>query len=69
MEKKRTKVRLSKQQFKFLTSFNMIRNNDKEIFSIPHYFIRNTEAKGLVFDVFTIEELLEKELNEITNNN
>jgi hypothetical protein len=63
MEKKRVKARLTKQQFKFLTSFNLMKNKDKEIFSIPYFFIRNTEAKGLVFDVFTIEELLEKELN------
>lgn len=64
----KTKIRLTQSQFKFLTSFNIIKNNEKEIFSIPHYFIRDINKKGLVFDIFTIEELLIKELNENKNN-
>jgi len=61
-------VRLTKQQFKFLTSFNKMTSNEKEIYSIPHFFIRKENIKGLIFEVFTIEQLLKNELNEARDN-
>lgn len=71
MEKKIIKFRLTTEQFELLKNFNVFKSNNKTIYHIPHYFVLNNTPNAeheMLFNVLTIEDLLEKEINEKENN-